>query len=96
MDRAELAARLVEADEGERNALLQDHRAALDVQLAYVLKDICLDGWSSNPQRSLAASATLRTISHLKTDPELNALRHWTQGLEALSKGDMAGAIATL
>lgn len=96
MDRAELAARLVEADEGERNALLQDHRAALDVQLACVLKDICLDGWSSNPQRSLAASATLRTISHLKTDSELNALRHWTQGIEALIKGDMAGAIATL
>lgn len=96
MDRAELAARLVEADEDERNALLTDHRAALDVQLAYVLKDICLDGWSSNPQRSLAASATLRTISQLQTDPELNALRHWTQGIEALIKGDMAGAIATL
>lgn len=96
MDRAELAARLVEADEDERNALLQDHCAALDVQLAYTLKDICLDGWSSNPQRSLAASATLQTIALLKTDPEFNALRHWTQGIEALIKGDMAGAIATL
>ena len=96
MDRAELAARLVEADEDERNALLQDQRAALDVQLAYILKDICLDGWSSNPLRSLAASATLRTISQLQTDPELNALRHWTQGIEALISGDMTGAIATL
>lgn len=96
MDRAELAARLVEADADERNALLQDQRAALDVQLAYILKDICLDGWSSNPQRSLAASATLRTIAQSQTDAELNALRHWTQGIEALIKGDMAGAIATL
>ena len=96
MDRAELAARLVEADEHQRNALLQDHRAELDLQLAYILKDICLDGWSSNPMRSLAASATLRTISELQTDPELNALGHWTQGIEALIKGDMAGAIATL
>ena len=96
MERAELATRLVEADEHQRNALLQDHRAALDVQLAYILKDICLDGWSSNPLRSLAASATLRTISQLQNDPELNALCHWTQGIEALIKGDMTGAINTL
>lgn len=46
--------------------------------------------------RSLAASATLRTISQLQIDPELDALCHWTQGIEALIKGDMAGAIATL
>ena len=96
MERAELAARLVEADEHQRNALLKDHRAALDVQLAYILKDICLDGWSSNPLRSLAASATLRTISQLQTDPELTALGHWAQGIEALIKGDMSGAIETL
>jgi len=96
MERAELAARLIEADEQQRNALLQDQRASLDVQLAYVLKDICLDGWSSDPMRSLAASAALRTISQLQTDLELNALCHWTQGIEALIKGDMAGAIETL
>lgn len=96
MDRAELAARLVEADEQQRNALLHEQRAALDVQLAYILKDICLDGWSSNPLRSLAASATLRRISELQTDPQLEALCHWTQGIEALIKGDMAGAIDTL
>ena len=96
MERAELAARLVEADEDQRNVLLQDHRAALDLELAYILKDICLDGWSSNPQRSLAASATLRTISEIQNDPELDALRHWTAGIEALIKGDMTRAIATL
>ena len=96
MERAELAARLVEADEPQRNALLQDHRAALDVELAYILKDICLDGWSSNPLRSLAAAATLRAISQLQNNPELNALCRWTQGIEALIKGDMSGAIVAL
>src|SRR5678815_3040633 len=96
MERAELAARLVEADEQQRDALLQDHRAALDVKLAYLLKDICLDGWSSDPARSLAAAATLRSISKLQANPELNALCQWTQGIEALIKGDMAAAIETL
>lgn len=96
MERAELAGRLVEADEYRRNALLQDYRAALDVQLAYLIKDICLDGWSSDPMRSLAASATLRKICQVHTDPEIKALSHWTQGLEALIKGDMPGAIGSL
>jgi CHAT domain-containing protein len=96
MERVELAARLVEADEHQRHALLDSCRPALDTQLAYVLKDICLDGWSSDPMRSLAASATLREISQLQTDPEIKALGHWTQGIEALINGDMAGAIATL
>jgi CHAT domain-containing protein len=96
MDRAQLAARLVAADEHERHALLEDHRAALDAQLAYILKDICLDGWASDPLRSLAASATLRRISELQTDPELAALYHWTRGIESLIKGEMASAIDTL
>jgi len=93
--RAELAARLVEADEDQRRVLLQDVRA-IDTQLAYVLKDICLDGWSSDPMRSLTASATLREIAHTSKNSEITALSHWTQGIEALINGDMVGAIATL
>lgn len=92
----ELAARLVDVDELQRSALLQDHHTALDTQLAYILKDICLDGWSSDPMRSLAASATLRQISETLKNPEITALSHWTQGIEALINGDMVGAIATL
>ena len=96
MERAELAARLVEADEQQRNTLLQDWRANLDVQLAYAVKDICLDGWSSDPLRSLAATAVLRKICRTHEDPEIAALCNWAQGIEALIKGDMAGAVGTL
>jgi CHAT domain-containing protein len=96
LERGELAARLVAADENQRSLLLQDSRAALDIELAYILKDICLDGWSSDPMRSLAAATTLRRISEISTDPEINALCHWTQGIEALINGDMVGAVATL
>ena len=96
MDRAELAARLVEADEVRRDALLEDSVGALDIQLAYILKDICLDGWSSSPTRSLAAAATLRKISQIRSDPEITALCLWSQGIEALIGGDMPGAIESL
>jgi CHAT domain-containing protein len=94
--RAELAARLVAADEHQRAVLLQDCRASLDTELAYLLKDICLDGWMSDPMRSLGAAATLKRISQITEDPEINALCHWTEGIEALINGDMVGAVATL
>lgn len=96
MERGELAARLVEADETRQNALLQDCRANVDTQLAYLLKDISLDGWSSDPLRSLAASTVLRKICRTHADPEISALCNWTQGIEALIKGDMRGAVSTL
>src|ERR1044071_2940334 len=96
MDRAALAARLVEADEARRDALLEDSVGALDTELAYILKDICLDGWSSDPNRSLAAAATLRKLSELRPDDEITALCLWAQGIEALIGGDMPGAIESL
>jgi CHAT domain-containing protein/Tfp pilus assembly protein PilF len=96
MDRAELAALLVDAGEERRDALLEDYLAALDVKLAHFLKDICLDGWSSNPMRSLAASATLRKISKLRKDPEITALCYWSEGIEKLIQGEMAHAIRSL
>ena len=71
IERAELAARLVDADEDQRSALLQTYRASFDTQLAYCLKDICLDGWSSDPMRSLTASATLREISRTSKHSEI-------------------------
>ena len=95
-ERAELAARLVDADEHQRSALLQVYPASIDTQLAYCLKDICLDGWSSDPMRSLTAAAILREISYTSKNSEINAICHWTQGIEALITADMVGAIATL
>lgn len=96
MERAELAARLVEAGEAEQHALIDEQRALVDVELAYLLKDICLDGWSSDPPRSLAAAAVLSLLSQTHEDAEIAALRDWAHGIEALIKGDMLGAIKTL
>jgi CHAT domain-containing protein len=78
------------------NRQLNGQQRGVDAQLAYILKDICLDGWSSDPARSLIASATLRQISQTLQNPEIAALSHWTQGIEALINADMVGAIATL
>ena len=87
MERAELAARLVEADEAERAALLKANNALLDTEFAYILKDICLDGWSSDPLRSLSASAVLSALSRLHSEAEIAALRDWAHAPLGTTKG---------
>jgi len=96
MDRAELAARLVEATNAEREALLRENSGLADVQLAYLLKDICLDGWSGQTALALGAAATLQILSRHKAEPEIAALNDWTSGLEALVQGQMERAIENL
>jgi CHAT domain-containing protein len=96
MQHAELATLLVEAGNAEREALLRDNSARADVELAYLLKDICLDGWSTQPTRALAAAAALKLLSQINPDPEIVALRAWGFGLEALVNGQMERAVAEL
>lgn len=96
MQHAELATLLVEAGDAERQALLRSYSALVDPRLAFLLKDICLDGWSSDPARALRAAEALKLLSESNPDPEIAALKAWTAGLEALIKGQMNDAIANL
>lgn len=97
MERAELAARLVEADDTERAALLQAHAASADVSLAYLLKDACLDAWHRDTTRSLGAARALESLARLRdADHEVAALAAWGAGIAALIRGQMEEAIARL
>lgn len=93
---AELAARLVEADDAKREALLAENSACANADLARALKDICLDGWSTHPKQALGAAASLRILSKQNPDPEIVALEFWTRGLQSLVQGQMEAAIAAL
>ncbi|HEY8184568.1 MAG TPA: CHAT domain-containing tetratricopeptide repeat protein [Pyrinomonadaceae bacterium] len=96
MKHAELAALLVEASNAKREALLRENSALANVELAYILKDICLAGWSSQPPRALAAAEALDLLSQFNSDSEVAALRAWGAGLEALVKGQLERAIEKL
>ncbi|MGH9932628.1 MAG: CHAT domain-containing protein [Pyrinomonadaceae bacterium] len=96
MNRAMLAELLVNANNAEREALLRDNSALADVELAYLLKDICLDGWSSQPTRALAAAETLNLLSQFSSDTEVAALRAWGSGMEAMVSGRMERAVEKL
>lgn len=97
MNRAELVSRLVSAaDDGERRALLAGHAALADVSLAYALKDVCLEAWSGDSQRAVAAAAALEALAAENDSEEIAALRDWGSGIAALVGGRMEEAVRRL
>ncbi|HEX8139877.1 MAG TPA: CHAT domain-containing tetratricopeptide repeat protein [Pyrinomonadaceae bacterium] len=97
MDRTELAARLVAAaDTAEREALLRQNSALADCSLAYALKDICIDGFISNPASATGAARSLKLLAHLNPDAEITALAAWGAGFEALINGQIERALSHL
>ena len=96
MQHAELATRLVNSSDSNRETLLSENAVLADVELAYKLKDICLEGWSTHPAQALGAAASLQLLSDLRTHPEIKALAAWAAGLQALIRGEMELAISEL
>ena len=97
MNRAELAALLASADGGAGGAaLLREHAALADAALAHALKDICLDAWSSDPARAVAAADALGALASVVQSEEVAALRSWAEGIAALVGGQMESAVARL
>src|SRR5215204_5460887 len=97
MNRAELVSRLVTAGgDGERGALLAGHPALADVSLAHALKDVCLEAWSGDPPRAVAAAAALEALAAANDSEEVAALSDWGCGIAALVGGKMEEAIRRL
>jgi CHAT domain-containing protein/tetratricopeptide (TPR) repeat protein len=97
MNRAELVSRLVSAaGDGERRALLGAHAALADVSLAYALKDVCLEAWSGDSPRAVAAAAALEALAAANDSEEVAALCDWGSGIAALVGGRMEAAVRRL
>ena len=96
MQHGELATLLIDSNGANREALLWENSALADIELAYRLKDICLDGWSTHPRQALAAAASLRLLAQMRRSPEFTALSSWAAGLKALIDGRMQSAITEL
>ena len=100
MQLAELAARLVDAGNAEREALLRDNSAQASVELAYRLKEICQADWRTKPTRSVRAAAALGFLAEFskgqKNESEIAAVAKWAAGIAALVEGQMETAVAHL
>lgn len=86
----------MEVAEVDRESLLRTNSQFADVNLAHLLKDICLDGWSIDPARAVAASESLALLYKLEPDQEVQALYLWSLGLQHLVHGEMEPAIEEL
>ena len=96
MHHAELAALLVNASNANRETLLWENPTLADVELAYSLKDMCLEGWSTQPAQALGAAASLQLLADIRPHPEIKALSAWATGLKSLIDGEMQSAISAL
>ena len=96
MRHAELAELLVNSSNATRETLLWENSSLLDSKLAYCLKDICLDGWSTHPGQAIGAAACLRLLAGIRPTGEIIALSSWAAGLQALIDGQMQTAVSEL
>src|SRR5574338_171340 len=96
MQPEELATLLVKSSNVNRETLLWENSSLADVELAYSLKDMCLEGWSTHPAQALAAAASLQLLAEIRPHPEIHALTAWAAGLKALIDGDMHLAVSEL
>src|SRR5215217_4336904 len=96
MQHAELATLLINTSNASRETLLWENSTLADVELAYRLKDICLEGWSTHPAQALGAAASLQLLSEIRPNPEIKALTSWAAGLKALIDGQMQLAVSEL
>lgn len=72
--------------------------AALDLALAWALKDACYAAWSTEPRRAAQAAELLnqglRQMPPATTAPtEIEALAAWTRGIALITQGQMAEAV---
>src|SRR5215203_5428379 len=96
MQHAQLASLLINSSNANREALLWENSTLADVELAYRLKDICLERWSTHPGQAVAAAASLAALAKIRPAAEIKALASWAAGLKALIDGDMKDAISEL
>lgn len=96
MELAELAARFVDADNAQRVSLLHSNQNEAVAGLAYVLKEICLDAWASEPARATSAAGALEFLVRQTDDGEVAACAAWGAGIAALVAAQMEIAITRL
>ncbi len=77
--------------EGEESVSATD-----DVAVAYALKEICLEAWSTDPQRCKKVAGALSQFAEHKSEPEVLALELWTSGIASIIDGNMSQALDAL
>lgn len=96
MKRAELAKKLIDADADSHGRLLAKNAKLLGVRLAEAIRDECIAGWSSDPERVKRCVAAARSLAKLNRDKLVLANADWTSGIGEIVRGRFESAIDRL
>lgn len=94
--RGQLVELLLGVGVSEFESAFHDHSSLVNRELAYLLKDECLRGWTSDTARAQRAAAVLAIMDSTSTDPEVIGCAHWGQGVALLASGRMEDSLTHL
>jgi tetratricopeptide (TPR) repeat protein len=97
MVRRKLAERLISAkNESERKHLLDKNKNQADTQLAFALKEICYESWTTEPTKAQKAAKALKSLLKVNGNDEIEALCLWVTGISELTRGKIESAVENL
>ncbi len=97
MLRRKLAEKLISAkNESERKHLLDKNKNQADAQLAFALKEICYESWTTEPTKAQKAAKALKSLLKVNGDAEIEALCFWVTGISELTRGKIESAVENL
>ncbi|MEQ1923298.1 MAG: hypothetical protein ABL952_12390, partial [Pyrinomonadaceae bacterium] len=80
-------------DEAERIGLIDRNPKLIDRELAIHLKDVCLEAWTTDPNRSVNCAQALSYLSKKNPYHELNGYAAWTDGIACMINGQLRRAV---
>lgn len=92
----DLAEKLIEATNSERGSLLRDISETDFLKLAFAVKEVSYEFWTTEPTKTENGALVLETLRKHSSNLQISALAKWIKGISALTKGKPATAIKSL
>ncbi|MEQ1642058.1 MAG: CHAT domain-containing protein [Pyrinomonadaceae bacterium] len=80
-------------DEAERIGLIEGNQSLINSDLAILLKDVCLDSWTTSPIKAVNSARALAYLSKRAPSPEFNGYAAWTDGIACMINGQLRRAV---
>ena len=93
----DLAEKLFNAQTGaQRKSLLKNVPEADFLEIAFAVKEISYEFWTTEPTKTEKGAAVLENLAKRGSNTEILALANWIKGIAALTKGKLRSAIKNL
>ncbi|MDH3493950.1 MAG: CHAT domain-containing protein, partial [Acidobacteriota bacterium] len=92
-----LAEKLIGAkQEADASLILSENTSVPLIDLAYSIKDICYDSWTSEPTSAQKAAVALGHLSKFRSNREIKSVALWIKGISEITEGKLEEALESL